>query len=179
MKKLLAVAVGSIFLFAAGMPLAQDAKAPMAGPGAMAPNAGSSMNMGGAKAPMAAPGTMAPNTGASMNMGSAMAQMDEHMQLMKALHEKTMSATTPEARKILMDRQREEMQSTMAMMNQMQGGAMMGGMGGGMMTQKGKPVDPKSQMQVMEKRMGVMEMMMQTMLDQQGMMAGPQGGMPK
>ena len=156
MKTVFAVAAGSVFLLAAGMPLAQDAKPPMSKPGAMAPSA-------------AAP----------MNMGSAMAQMDEHMQLMKALHEKVASATTPEARKILMDRQREEMQSHMAMMNQMHGGGMMGGMGGGMMAQKDKPADPKAQMQMMEKRMGMMEMMMQTMMDQQGMMAGPQGGAPK
>lgn len=156
MKTVLAVAAGSAFLLAAGMPLAQDAKPPMSNPGAMAPPAGS-----------------------SINMGSAMAQMDEHMQLMKALHEKVASATTPEARKILMDRQREEMQSHMAMMNQMHGGGMMGGMGGGMMAPKGKPADPKAQMQMMEKRMGMMEMMMQTMMDQQGMMASPQGGTPK
>lgn len=156
MKTIFAIAAGSVFLCAAGMPLAQDAKPPMSNPGAMAPQAAK-----------------------PMNMGSAMAQMDEHMQLMKALHERVASATTPEARKILMDRQREEMQSCMAMMNQMHGSGMMGGMGGGMMAQKGAPVDQKGQMQMMEKRMGMMEMMMQTMMDQQGMMAGPQGGMPK
>ena len=55
-----------------------------------------------------------------MTMGSQMAQMDEHMQMMKTLHEKMMSATTPEARQMLMDEQREEMQGCMAMMNQMQ-----------------------------------------------------------
>jgi len=156
MKTSLAVAAASLSFFAAGMPLAQDAKPPMSNPGAMAPQAAAPMNMGG-----------------------AMAQMDEHMQMMKALHEKLMSATTPEARKIVMDRQREEMQGCMAMMNQMHGGGMMGGMGGGMMAQKGKPADPKAQMQMMEKRMGMMEMMMQTMMDQQGMMAGSQGGTPK
>ena len=156
MKTLLAIVVGTLFLLAAGMSLAQDAKAPMSGPGTMAPHAGS-----------------------PMNMGSAMAQMDEHMQLMKALHEKMQSATTPEARQLLMNKQREEMQAGMGMMNQMHADGMMGGMGGGMMAQKGKPADPKAQIQMMEKRMGMMEMMMQTMMDQQGMMAGPQGGMPK
>jgi hypothetical protein len=156
MKTSIAVAAGSVLLLVAGMPLAQDAKAPMSGPGMMAPQAGS-----------------------PMNMGSAMAQMDEHMQLMKALHEKMLSATTPEARQLLMAKQREEMQGCMTMMNQMHAGGMMGGMGAGMMAQKGKPADPKAQMQMMEKRMAMMEMMMQTMMDHQGMMAGPQGGTPK
>ena len=41
-----------------------------------------------------------------------------------------------------------------------------------MMEQKGAPPDANAQMQMMQKRMGMMEMMMQTMLDQQGMMAG-------
>jgi len=73
-----------------------------------------------------------------------------------------------------MEEQRKEMQGSMAMMNQMmQGGAMMGGMGPGTMSQKGKPADPGAQMQMMQKRMDMMQMMMQTMLDQQGMMAGP------
>jgi len=151
MKNTFAIAVGTAVLLAAGMPLAQDAKAPASN--------------------MAA---TAPQSGAPMNMGSQMAQMDEHMQMMKALHEKLMSATTPEARQIVMDRQREEMQGCMAMMSpMMQGGAMMGGMGGGMMGQKGQPADASAQMQMMQKRMDMMQMMMQTMMDQQVMMAGP------
>ena len=78
------------------------------------------------------------------------------------------SATTPEARQKVMDEQRKEMQAGMNMMNQMHAGGMMGGMGGGMEAQQGKPVDPKTQMQMMEKRMDMMQMMMQTMMDQQG-----------
>ncbi len=152
----LALAVGSAFLLAAGMPLAQDAKAPASKPNATAPQAGS-----------------------PMTMGSQMAQMDEHMQMMKTLHEKMMSATTPEARQILMARQQEEMQGCMAMMSQMHAPGMMGGMGGGMMAQKGMPADANPQMQLMQKRMDVMEMMMQSMMDQQGMMASPKGGMSK
>jgi len=108
-----------------------------------------------------------------MDMSSQMAQMDEHMQMMKTLHEKLMSATTPEARQILMDRQREEMQGCMATMNQMkQGGKTMGNMGGGMMEQKGASADATPQMRMMQKRMDMMEMMMQTMMDRQGMMTG-------
>jgi hypothetical protein len=152
MNKSLAVAVGTVVLLAAGMPMAQDAKAPAS-------------NM-----PMAA------QSGAPMSMGNQMAQMDEHMQMMKALHEKLMSATTPEARKIVMDKQREEMQACMGMMNQMHDGGMMGGMGGGMMAQKGTSPDSAAPTQMMQKRMDMMEMMMQTMMDQQGMMVGPKSG---
>jgi hypothetical protein len=150
MKTSLAVAVGTAFLLASGMPLAQDAKAPASAPAAMAPQSGS-----------------------TMGMDSQMGQMDEHMQMMKALHEKMASATTPEARQILMDKQRAEMQDCMAMMNDMKKGqGKMGAMGGGMMEQKGAPSDANAQMQMMQKRMDMMEMMMQTMMDQQGMMAG-------
>ena len=150
MKTSLAVAVGTAFLLASGMPLAQDAKAPAS-----------------------APATMAPKSGSSMGMDSQMGQMDEHMQMMKALHEKMASATTPEARQILMDKQRAEMQDCMAMMNDMKkGDGKMGAMGGGMMEQKGAPPDANAQMQMMQKRMGMMEMMMQTMMDQHEMMPG-------
>jgi hypothetical protein len=149
MKTSFAVAVGTVFLFAAGMPLAQDAKAPASTPNAIAPQSGS-----------------------KMNMGSQMGQMDEHMKKMQALHERMASATTPEERQKVMDEQRKEMQAGMGMMNQMQGGGMMGGMGGGMMAQKGRPADQKTQMQMMEKRMDMMQMMMQTMMDQQGAAAG-------
>ena len=159
MKKSLAVAVGTVFLLAAGMPLAQDAKAPPPKPSAMAPQSGS-----------------------SMGMGSPMGQMDEHIKKMQALHEQMASATTPEERQKVMDEQRQEMQAGMGMMNQMmQGGGMMGGRGGGMMGQTGKPAGATSQMEMMQKRMDMMQMMMQTMMDQQGMMGGPRSldGAPK
>jgi hypothetical protein len=41
-----------------------------------------------------------------------------------------------------------------------------------MMAQKGMPADANPQMQMMQKRMDMMEMMMQTMMDRQGMMSG-------
>ena len=151
MKKSLAIVVGTTVLLTAGLPLAQEVKAPASNPGAAATQSGS---------PMA--------------MGSQMGQMDEHMKKMQALHDKMMSAGTPEERQKVMDEQRKELQSGMAMMNQMMpGGGMMGSTGGGMMGQKGKPADATSQMQMMQKRMDMMQMMMQTMMDQQGMMAGP------
>ena len=153
MKKSLAIAVGTVVLLAAGMPLAQDMKAPASSPNAAATQSGS-----------------------SMNMGSQMGQMDDHMKKMSALHDKMTSATTPEERQKVMDEQRQEMQGCMAMMTpMMQGGAMMDGMGKGTMGQKGKPADANAQMQMMQKRMDMMQMMMQTMMDQQGMMTGPKG----
>lgn len=150
MKKSLVMAVGTAFLLAAGMPLAQDAKAPASNPS-----------------------TTPTQPGSSMNMGSQMGQMDEHMKKMQALHDRMMSATTPEEHQKVMDEQRKEMQSGMGMMNQVQGAGMMGGTGGRMMGQKGKPADTTAQMQMMQKRMDMMQMMMQTMMDQQGMMATP------
>jgi hypothetical protein len=150
MNTSLAVAVGTVVLLAAGMPLAQDTKAPASKPGAAASQ-----------------------SGPAMNMGSHMGQMDEHMKKMQALHEKIASAPTPEERQKLMQEQRAQMQAGMGMMNQMApGGAMMVGMGGGM-TQKVKPGDAGAQMQMMQKRMDMMQTMMQSMMDQQGMMAGP------
>jgi len=150
MKKSLALAVGTVVLLAAGMPLAQNAKA-----GASNPNAA------------------AIQSGSSMNMGSQMGQMDDRMTKMQALHDKMTSATTPEERQTVMDEQRKEMHASMAMMSpMMQGGAMMGGAGTGMTGQKGGPADADAQMQMMQKRMDMVQVMMQTMMDQQGMMAG-------
>ena len=151
MKKSVAIAIGSALVLAAGMPLAQDAKAPASNPKATA--------------------AQSPST---MNTSSQIRQMDERMKTMQALHDRTMSATTPEERQKVMDEQRKEMQGSMAMMNQMmQGGAKMGGMGAGMTGQAGKPADASVQLQMMQKRMDMMQMMMQTMQDQQGMMADP------
>jgi len=151
MKKALAIAVGTVVLLAAGMPMAQDAKAPASNPNATATQSAS-----------------------STNMSSQMGQMDEHMKKMQALHDKMTSATTPAERQKVMDEQRQEMQGAMAAMApMMQGGGMMGGMGGGMAGQKGKPADMPAHMQMMQKRMDMMQIMMQTMMDQQVMMAAP------
>ena len=150
MKASLAIAVGTVVLLASGLPLAQDAKAPASNPNATAAQSGS-----------------------PMNMSSQMGQMDAHMKKMQALHDRMMSATTPEERQKIMDEQRKEMQAGMGMMNQMRGGGMTGAMGSGMMGQKGKPADANAQMQMMQKRMDMMQMMMQTMMDQQGTMANP------
>ena len=139
MNKLLAIAVGTVVLLGSGASLAQEAKAPP-------------------------PKVTTTQTATMMAAQSPMGQMDERMKRMQVMHEMVMSATTPEERQRLMDEQRKEMQSSMAMMNQtMPGGATMGG---GMTGPKGKPVDTAAQMQMMQKRMDMMQMMMQTMMDQ-------------
>ena len=153
MKKSVAIAISTALAFAAGTSLAQDPKAPTASPSATATQ-----------------------PRASMTTSSPMGQMDEHMKSMQALHDRMLSATTPEERQRVMDEQRKEMQGSMGMMNQMMhGGTTPGGMGTGMMGQRGMPADTGAQLQMMQKRMDVMQMMMQTMMDQQGMMSGPQG----
>lgn len=150
MKRSVAIAISTVLAFAAGTPLAQDAKAPAASPSATATQ-----------------------PRASMATGSPMGQMDEHMKRMQALHDRMLGATTPEERQRVIDEQRKEMQRSMGMMNQMMhGGTTPGGTGTGMMGQRGMPTDTGAQLQMMQKRMDMMQMMMQTMMDQQGMMAG-------
>jgi len=106
-----------------------------------------------------------------------MGQMDAHMKRMQELHVKLTDAKTPEERQKLMDEQRREMHQGMATMQAMpHDGSTIGGAGAGMKGPAGKPVDQKMQMQLMERRMNMMQAMMQTMLDQQGASAG--GPMP-
>ena len=45
--------------------------------------------------------------------------------------------------------------------------------GSGMMARKGKPTAGNAQTQMLEKRMDMMQMMMQMMMDQQGMTMAP------
>jgi len=124
----------------------------------------------GALAQNTSPAAPGGNAATAQSMRS-MAQMDEHMKKMQALHDKMMSATTPDERQKAVDEARKEMQDGMAMMKpMMQGGGMMGG---GMMTQKDKSSDAATRMQMMGKRMDMMQMMMQTMMDQQGMTGPP------
>ena len=150
MRNSVAVAVCTVFLLTPGMASAQDAKP---------------------STPSAARAST--QSGSAMSMDSRMSQMEQHMQRMQALHERMTNASTPEERQKVMEEQRNEMQSGMAMMNQtMQGGGMMGGAGSGMMAHKGEPADVNAQMEMMHKRMDMMQMMMQTMMDQQGGMAG-------
>jgi len=81
---------------------------------------------------------------------SAPAQMDMQMKSMQEMHEKMMSAKTPEERQALMTEHMKSMQNGMAMMGQMKApGA--------------KPMSPE----MMGKRMNMMEMMMQMMMDRE------------
>jgi len=145
MKRLLAFGLGAALLFTGAIAMAQDIKPP----------------------------STSGKTAAAPTM-SLMAQMDEHMKKMQALHDRMMSAATPEARQKAMEEARKEMQESMAIMKPMMHS---GGMvGGGMMGQKSNAGDAQAQMQMMGKRMDMMQMMMQMMMDQQGMMAPPKPG---
>ena len=110
------------------------------------------------------------NTAPSMPMGSAsaqgmgtpgqMGQMDAQMKKMREMHEKMAAAKTPEERNKLMAEHMKTMQDGMQMM---------GGMGGaGMGDMKGMPGmggDMPAHHQMMDKRMAMMESMMQMMMD--------------
>jgi hypothetical protein len=95
---------------------------------------------------------------------AAPAGHDRQMKMMQEMHQKMAAAKTPEERAALMKDHMKAMHDGMAMMGQMRGGMMVGGMGTG----DGKahmPMDPA----VMQRRMDMMEMMMQMMMDRDGM----------
>jgi hypothetical protein len=142
MNKLLVLAVSVGILFSAAVTTAQQAKGPA--------SAGKDH------------GTQA------MQMN----QMDDHMKKMQALHDRMMSARTPEERQRAMEDARREMQDGMKTMRPMMKD---GGIGGGTMAPGGKSDDANAQMQMMGKRMDMMQMMMQMMMDQQGMTMPPKG----
>lgn len=108
---------------------------------------------------------------AGMAWGPASARMDEHMKLMREMHEKMTQAKTPEERDALMAEHMKLMQDGMAMMGGMGPGrrGMMGGMGpGGMDGRLGKGPragDLTMRHDMMEKRMEMMQSMMQMMMD--------------
>lgn len=83
-------------------------------------------------------------------------QMDSMMKSMQEMHDKMMAAKTPEERAALMQEHRKAMQGGMAMMGRMRGG-MRGGNG---------PMAMDAE--TMQRRMDMMEMMMQMMMDREG-----------
>ena len=85
---------------------------------------------------------------------AAPAQMDMQMKSMHEMHEKMMAAKTPEERQALMSEHMKSMQGGMAMMGQMKAPDAKG---------SGKPMSPE----MMGKRMDMMEMMMQMMMDRE------------
>ena len=107
----------------------------------------------------------------SMPTPDAMTRMDEQMKTMRAMHEKMMSAKTPEERSKLMADHMKAMQDGMGMMKDMSGmGGPMAGTGamgamGAMGDVKGMPADKAKHDQMMAKRMDMMQMMMEMMMD--------------
>jgi len=85
---------------------------------------------------------------------AAPAQMDMQMKSMQEMHEKMMATKTPEERQALMTEHMKSMQGGMAMMGQMKAPDAKG---------SGKPMSPE----MMGKRMDMMEMMMQMMMDRE------------
>lgn len=94
----------------------------------------------------------------NMQAKDAMGKMDQQMRQMHEMHQKMMAAKTPEERNALMADHMKAMQGGMAMM---------GGMGaqGQEKMKGGMPMDMASDHQMMEKRMEMMESMMQMMMD--------------
>lgn len=86
--------------------------------------------------------------------GSDMARMDAQMKVMREMHDKMMTAQTPEARNALMADHVKVMREGMTMMNGMSPGAA-GGMKG----------DMGAHHQMLERRMDMMQSMMQMMMD--------------
>jgi len=104
-----------------------------------------------AKAPKAAAAKATP---AKPVAKESMKKMDQQMMDMRAMHDKMMSAKTPQERSALMADHMKSMQGGMAMM---------GGMAGA--SKDGMPSDMAAHHQMMEKRMEMMETMMQMMMD--------------
>jgi len=90
---------------------------------------------------------------------------ERQMKAMQEMHQKIQAAKTPAERAALMDEHRKLMSSGMGIMQQMR--ATMHGIGGqaGMAAGKGMPPDLAARNQLMEKRMEMMEHMMQMMMD--------------
>ena len=108
-----------------------------------------------AKVPKAAAAKAAPARPAAKE---SMKKMDQQVMTMRAMHDKMMSAKTPEERSALMADHMKSMQEGMAMMGGM-AGAGKDSMKGGLAT------DMATHHQMMERRMEMMEAMMQMMMD--------------
>ena len=96
----------------------------------------------------------------SMRTPDQMAKMDTQMKTMQAMHDKMMSAKTPEERSKLMAEHMKSMQGGMAMMEGMGGAGM-----GDMKHMQDMTGDMGARHQMMEKRMQMMQTMMKMMMD--------------
>lgn len=115
-------------------------------------------------APVAAtPASATPSRAASATPNPEVAKMDMQMKAMREMHEKMMAAKTPSERHSLMAEHMKTMQDSMAMMNGMSAGGMMGNM------KNEKNSGAKDAMeachQAMVKRMEMMQAMMQMIID--------------
>ena len=98
-----------------------------------------------------------PSNAMSGKAGPEMARMDTQMKAMREMHDKMMTAKTPEERNALMAEHMKAMEEGMTMMNGMPAGGM-----SGMSGMKG---DMAEHHQMMEKRMEMMQATMQMMMD--------------
>lgn len=103
---------------------------------------------------------------AGTSTAPAPAGYDQQMKMMQEMHRKMAAAKTAEERTALMKDHMTTMQDGMGMMGQM--GQMRGGMMGGPTMGSGKPPMPMDP-ETMKRRMDMMEMMMQMMVDREGM----------
>ena len=111
--------------------------------------------------------TAAPDTTARPSPGQAMgadkmAAMDQHMRTMQAMHEKMSAAKTPQERQALMGEHMKVMQDGMRMMASMRSQTASG-------SQPASMADMRRHHEAMEKRMAMMESMMQMMMDRMSM----------
>jgi hypothetical protein len=120
-------------------------------PDLVAAAASASKSTAASKAKAAAPAKAASSVGMQMS-----ADMDKQMQAMRDMHDKMMNAKTQEERRALMGDQMKTMQDGMSMMSQMSKDCM----GKGDMMS-----DMHKHHEAMMKRMDMMQMMMQMMMD--------------
>lgn len=110
-----------------------------------------------------------PGAAAAASATPSPGQMDSMMKSMQEMHDRMMAAKTPDERTRLMQEHMKLMQDGMGMMGQMRGGwgskGGPGGMGGMGMDGRGMAMSPE----MMGRRMDMMEMMMQMMMDREGM----------
>ncbi|MBA3059362.1 MAG: hypothetical protein KJ614_05500 [Gammaproteobacteria bacterium] len=90
------------------------------------------------------------------------AKMDAQMKSMQAMHDKMVSAKTPQERSKLMAEHMKAMQDGMAMMGDMSSAGM-----GDMKAMPGMTGDMGAHHKMMAKRMQMMQMMMQMMMDRE------------
>ncbi len=110
-------------------------------------------------APTTPMGTASAN---SMATPDHMASMDAQMKAMQAMHDKMVSAKTPQERSKLMAEHMKAMQDGMAMMGDMSSAGM-----GDMKGMPGMTGDMGAHHKMMAKRMEMMQMMMQMMMDRE------------